>query len=112
MKLGSLATKWITLLIFFFSNGAILIANSQQTASPQAAVDGQRIFNQSCAGCHDVAGSVPKSGPPLRNYYRRAPRPSDAAVLTTIQHGKGKMPAFSTLTRHQLTDLLAFLRTL
>ena len=79
---------------------------------PQAAVQGRRLFNQSCAGCHDAQGTLKKSGPGLKNFYRHQPRPSDAAVRQIIQQGRGRMPAFGALNRSQVDDLVAYLRTL
>ncbi|HEX6496560.1 MAG TPA: cytochrome c [Acidobacteriaceae bacterium] len=75
--------------------------------------NGQRLFAQYCAACHDTRGNMPKSGPALKSYYRtHQPHPSDAAVRSIIQQGKGKMPAFSTLNQSQTADLIAFLKTL
>jgi mono/diheme cytochrome c family protein len=83
-----------------------------QNSVPPAAASGKRIFNQSCAACHDTLGATAKSGPELKNYYHHQPRPSDATVRTIIQQGKGKMPAFSTLRKSQADDLVAYLKTL
>ena len=87
-------------------------------ASPPArkivqSANGQHLFAQYCAACHDAHGSMPKSGPALKGYFRaRQPHPSDTTVRSIIQQGKGKMPAFSTLNRSQTDDLIAFLKTL
>jgi mono/diheme cytochrome c family protein len=83
------------------------------TTSAQTISNGQRIFAQSCASCHDAHGTAMKSGPGLKNYYREhRPRPSDAAVRSVIQQGRGTMPAFSNLNPAQLNDLIAYLKTL
>jgi mono/diheme cytochrome c family protein len=80
---------------------------------PSAArvVNGRRIFNQSCSACHDVFGPTAKTGPELKNYYRRQ-RPSDAAIRRLILEGKGKMPAFTVFNNPQVDDLIAYLKTL
>jgi mono/diheme cytochrome c family protein len=83
-----------------------------QKPVPQAVPNGRRIFNQSCAACHDTHGTTIKSGPGLKNYYRHQPRPADATVRTIIQQGKGKMPAFNILDKLQIDDVVAFLKTL
>jgi mono/diheme cytochrome c family protein len=83
-----------------------------QKSTSQAAANGRRIFNQSCAACHDTLGTTSKSGPELKSYYRRQPRPTDATMGTIIKQGKGKMPAFSTLNNSQVDDLVVYLKTL
>jgi mono/diheme cytochrome c family protein len=90
---------------------AIAPAFSAQRSTTQAA-NGRRIFNQYCAGCHDTLGATTQSGPALRGYYHRQPRPSDLAVQRIIQQGEGTMPAFRTLSSSQLNDLIAYLKTL
>lgn len=91
---------------------AIPPAVVSQRSTPQAAVNGRRIFNQSCSACHDTLGKMTKSGPELKSYYRHPPRPTDASVGIIIMQGKGKMPAFSTLNKSQVDDLVAYLKTL
>jgi mono/diheme cytochrome c family protein len=83
-----------------------------QRSAPQATADGKRIFNQSCSACHETLGRTTKSGPGLKDYYRRQPRPADATVSSIIQQGKGKMPAFTTLNKMQIDDLVAYIKTL
>jgi mono/diheme cytochrome c family protein len=97
--------------IFFFLAIAIPPAVTSQKSAPQAVANGRRTFNQSCAACHDTLGTTTKSGPGLKNYYRHQPRPADATVHAIIQQGKGRMPAFSTLDKLQIDDLVAYLKT-
>jgi mono/diheme cytochrome c family protein len=110
--------KYISITSLFVSSVILFVAMvipqsmvSQSSLSPTA-VNGKHIFNQSCSACHDTLGATIKSGPELKSYYRRQPRPNDAAVHAIIQQGKGKMPAFSTLNKSQIDDLVAYLRTL
>lgn len=98
--------------VFLYLAIAVPPAVISQKAVPQAVANGKRIFNQSCAACHDTLGTITKSGPGLKNYYRRQPRPADVTVRAIIQQGKGKMPAFSTLDKSQTADLVAYLKTL
>jgi mono/diheme cytochrome c family protein len=102
----------LVVFIFFFLSIAILPAVISEESLPQAVANGRRIFNQSCASCHDTLGTTTKSGPALKDYYRHQPRPADATVRTIIQQGKGRMPAFSTLSQLQIDDLVAYLKTL
>jgi mono/diheme cytochrome c family protein len=98
--------------IFFFLAIAIPPAVISQRSAPQAVANGKRTFNQSCASCHDILGTTAKSGPGLKNYYRHQPNPTDATVRRVIQQGKGRMPAFSTLDKLQIDDLVAYLKTI
>jgi mono/diheme cytochrome c family protein len=83
-------------------------------AAPSTAVEqGRRIFAQSCIGCHDAHSTQRLAGPGLKDYFRsHRPQPTDVAVRTVIQRGRGAMPAFSQLSAAQLTSLVAYLRTL
>jgi mono/diheme cytochrome c family protein len=105
-------TALFALFVFLYVAIAIPPAVISQASAPQAAANGKHIFNQSCAACHDTVGTKTKSGPALKNYYRHQPRPADAIVRTIIQQGKGRMPAFTTLNKLQVDDLIAYLKTL
>lgn len=100
------------ILIFLYLAIATPPAVISQISAPQAVANGKHIFNQSCAACHDTLGTITKSGPALKNYYRHQPRPADAIVRTIIQQGKGRMPAFTMLNKLQVDDLVAYLKTL
>ena len=110
MKRVSLATLFAIAFLFL----AIAIPPpviSQESVRP-AVLNGRRIFNQSCAACHDTLSTTTKSGPGLKRYYRHQPRPTDASVRAIIQQGKGRMPAFSILNKSLIDDLIAYLKTL
>ena len=111
MRLMSPAALF-ALFVFLYLTVAIPSPVISQKSTPQAVVNGKRIFNQSCAACHDTLGTMTKSGPALKNYYRHQPRPADTIVRTIIQQGKGRMPAFTTLNKAQVDDLVAYLKTL
>jgi mono/diheme cytochrome c family protein len=110
---GHLFAIVLSLSVFFAI--AIPPALSSSNSTVQDVSSGKRIFSQYCSGCHDTNGAVGtsiRSGPSLKNYYHRRPRPSDTTVRTIIQQGEGTMPAFSTLDRLQTADLIAYLKTL
>jgi mono/diheme cytochrome c family protein len=111
VKRVSLATLFAT-FVFFFVAIAIPPAVNSQNSVPPTVLNGRRIFTQSCAACHDTLGTAAKSGPGLKNYYRHQQRPTDTNVRAIIQQGKGRMPAFSTLNKSQIDDLIAYLKTL
>jgi mono/diheme cytochrome c family protein len=107
------STGMLIVMYLSLCGAALQSSASSPKPSAQSAADGQRIFVQSCAACHDAHGTSPKNGPGLKNYYRdHQPHPSDIAVRTVIQQGKGKMPGFSSLSKSQTDDLVAYLKTL
>jgi mono/diheme cytochrome c family protein len=111
VKESSLAAR-IAIFIFVALTFAIPPAVMSQKPSPQSVADGRRLFNQSCTACHDTLGTTTKSGPGLKNYYRHQPRPADASVRTVIQQGKGRMPAFNSLSKSQIDELVVYLKSL
>jgi len=83
------------------------------TGAPSATVtNGQRVYTQSCASCHDAHSNASKVGPGLKGYYGHRPPPSDASVHAIIVEGKGRMSGLSSLSQDQINDLIAYLRTL
>ncbi len=79
---------------------------------------GRRIYQQTCASCHD-AHSVPgQNGPSLKGLLKKPFLPSglpanERFVRQTILTGRNMMPAVgSSFTQQQLDDLLAYLHTL
>jgi mono/diheme cytochrome c family protein len=98
-----------------FSLALIAGVHAQATEKTGArnVLNGRQIFAQSCAGCHDAHSSIRRAGPGLKSYYHNhQPRPADAQVRDLISRGKGAMPGFSSFTRRQTDDLIAYLKTL
>ena len=75
---------------------------------------GQEIFSAKCMQCHAVHEGQYSFGPNLDGELRKPhPKKTPAQVTTVIREGKGKMPAFGEkLTRPEMDDLIAYLRTL
>lgn len=111
MKRVSRAALYAIFALLFLAIAIPPAVNSQKSAPPTV-LNGMRIFTQSCAACHDTLGTAAKSGPGLKNYYRHQQRAADTNVRAIIQQGKGPMPAFSTLNKSQIADLIAYLKTL
>jgi quinol---cytochrome-c reductase cytochrome c subunit len=82
------------------------------TGSPVAALEGQRLYLQSCASCHGVRAEGTSIGPPLTNVgtaawsfqLRTGRMPLSAPGETSLRHE----PAF---TPQQIDALLAFAAT-
>lgn len=70
------------------------------------------VYKAKCAACHGADGSKAMMGSkPLNGADVKAM--SDADINAEITNGKGKMPAYKgKLTDAQITDLVAYIRTL
>jgi quinoprotein glucose dehydrogenase len=70
---------------------------------------GSHMYQSQCSVCHgtDRKGSPP-AFPSLVDIQKRL---STAEITTTIQNGKGRMPAFKNIDQPQLTALLEYLET-
>jgi quinoprotein glucose dehydrogenase len=68
---------------------------------------GQRIYQRQCAICHhdDMTGSPPEF-PSLKGVGGRLSQDQIGAI---IRQGRGRMPAFTSLSANQLTSLVHFL---
>jgi mono/diheme cytochrome c family protein len=77
---------------------------------------GANVFRQNCARCHHPTTTRPLNGPGLQALTKIKAMPSgapptDERMTSVILHGRNMMPG-TQLTDAQLSDLLAYLRTL
>lgn len=70
---------------------------------------GEALYQSQCAMCHGVdrAGSPP-AFPSLVNVTNRLP---NEKIVSTIQHGIGRMPSFPNITGDHLDALLSYLKS-
>ncbi len=79
---------------------------------------GRRLFDQSCAQCHQAYSSATQAGPSLQGLFKKQTLPSgtpanDDRVRENILLGRAKMPGFRNLfSDDQVEDLIAYLHTL
>lgn len=76
--------------------------------SPPEDADGEEIYVQLCARCHDadLSGGVgPALGPDSN-----AAAESDEYFEFTITNGRGRMPSFSSLSDDQIDRLVGYMR--
>ena len=79
---------------------------------------GRRLFDQSCAQCHQAYSSATQAGPSLQGVFKKQTLPSgipanDDRVRENILLGRAKMPGFRNLfSDDQVDDLIAYLHTL
>jgi len=82
----------------------------------RAGDSGEATYKAKCASCHGAdgkgetpAGKAMKAGDFASEAVQKA---SDSDLSDAIVKGKGKMPAFKTLTADQVKDLVAHIRAL
>jgi mono/diheme cytochrome c family protein len=77
---------------------------------------GAQVFHFKCVKCHNPTTTRPLNGPGLQAITKVKAMPSgapptDERLTYVIVHGRNNMPA-TQLTDDQLSDLMAYLRTL
>jgi len=93
---------------------AAILAGTYLSSSPAKAdvAAGEATFKAKCAGCHGADGKgkeVMKTGDLASADVQNI---SDADLSGIITNGKGKMPAYKSLTPDQVKDLVSYIRSL
>jgi len=88
--------------------GACLIS----TAARADVKAGEATFKAKCAMCHGADGKGKEAMKTGDLASADVQKMSDADLPGMITNGKGKMPAYKTLTPDQVKDLVAFIRSL
>lgn len=73
---------------------------------------GGATFKAKCAACHGADGKGKEAMKTRDLASADVQKMSDADLSGMITNGKGKMPAYKTLTPDQVKDLVAFIRSL
>jgi cytochrome c6 len=79
------------------------------------AQDASAMFKSKCAACHGADGTGSAMGKKMGAHdftSAEVQHMSDTELAETITNGKGKMPAYKSLTPDQVKDLVAYIRTL
>jgi len=75
-----------------------------------AQVDGQKLFDQTCAKCHGADGTGKAVGAKDLG-SAEAKKLTDAEIRTQIEQGKNNMPPFSgSLNKDQIDSLIPIVR--
>jgi mono/diheme cytochrome c family protein len=107
-----MTTQYASILLLYIT-AACAASQPLPVSQNEASTNGERLFSQSCASCHNAHSSKALVGPGMKGFYTtHRPRPSDSAVRTIISKGIGTMPGFSALRNAQIDDLIAYLKTL
>ena len=95
--------------------GAMLLAGIVFLSLPAKADTAEATYKAKCAMCHgaDGKGETPTGKAMKVNDFasETVQKMSDADLADVIAKGKGKMPAFKTLTADQVKDLVAYVRS-
>jgi len=91
-----------------------LLAGSSLLSVPAKAdtAAGETMFKAKCAGCHGADGKGKEAMKTTDMASADVQKMSDADLSGVITAGKGKMPAYKTLTPDQVKDLVGFIRSL
>ncbi|MGA8223396.1 MAG: cytochrome c [Candidatus Acidiferrales bacterium] len=97
----------------------MLVFSPAVLAAPAGnADDGKELFAKKCAICHgkDASGNGPAAkafNPPIPSLASKEVQAlSDADIQKVITEGKGKMKPVKDLTKGDLANLIAFIRSL
>ena len=83
--------------------------------SSMRAQDAASLYKSKCAGCHGADGTGSAMGKKMgAQDFTSADvqKMSDSELAGIITNGKGKMPAYKSLTSDQVNGLVAYIRTL
>ena len=84
---------------------------SSVSAKADAAA-GEATFKAKCAGCHGADGKGKEAMKTTDLGAANVQKMSDADLSGVITTGKGKMPAYKTLSADQVKDLVSYIRSL
>jgi mono/diheme cytochrome c family protein len=94
---------------------AMVLAGIAFLSPPAKADTAEATYKAKCAMCHggDGKGETPTGKTMKVNDFasETVQKMSDADLTDAIAKGKGKMPAFKTLTADQVKDLVAYVRS-
>ena len=91
-----------------------LVAGSSIFSSPAKAdvASAEATFKAKCAACHGADGKGKEMMKTRDLGSADVQKQTDADLTTIITKGKGKMPAYGTLTPDQVKDLVTYIRSL
>ncbi|HET7105747.1 MAG TPA: c-type cytochrome [Candidatus Acidoferrum sp.] len=93
--------------------GMLLAGSSLLSATAKAdTAAGGTMFKAKCAGCHGADGKGKEALKTTDMSAADVQKMSDADLSGVISNGKGKMPAYKTLTPDQVKDLVGYIRSL
>lgn len=99
--------KWLILIL-----GILLftLSNFNLTASALDTINGAKIFNVHCAGCHINGGNIVRRGKNLKkNALKKYGMDSLEAITAIVTNGKSNMSAYKDrLTEEEIQNLAAY----
>jgi cytochrome c6 len=104
-KMKQLGT--LTLVGTLFAGTCLLSAPAKADTAA-----GEAMFKAKCAGCHGADGKGKEAMKTTDMAAADVQKLSDADLSGIISNGKGKMPAYKTLTPEQVKDLVGYIRSL
>jgi cytochrome c6 len=96
-----------TLVVAIFAGTCLLSVPAKADTAA-----GEAMFKAKCAACHGANGKGNEILKTPDMTTADVQKKSDADLSSSITNGKGKMPAFKTLTPDQVKDLVSYIRSL
>ncbi|HKM65763.1 MAG TPA: cytochrome c [Candidatus Acidoferrum sp.] len=97
----------LSMVVALFAGTCLLSAPAKADTAA-----GEAMFKAKCAGCHGADGKGKEAMKTTDLGAADVQKMSDADLTGVITAGKGKMPAYKTLTPDQVKDLVGFIRSL
>jgi quinoprotein glucose dehydrogenase len=105
---GGAAVDTEAAVLYVNANDVVMTgALTKNTVGPES--PGRTIYLSQCSVCHGekLAGSPPQ----FPSLVEESKRHSREEISSVVRHGKGRMPAFSSLSDHQISDLIDYVST-
>ena len=90
----------------------LLLAVACSLSSAAFADDAAALYKTKCASCHGADGTPTAIGVKMGATPFKTSKGTDADFAKITKDGKGKMPAYKTLTDDQINGLVKYIRTL
>jgi len=111
------SAKRLSLLTASMTCAALLLSACAQAGNSGNAAQGKAAFQERCAVCHgaDASGHTPiaQALGTIPDYRSNTVQSlTDAQIRAVITGGKGKMPPVKGVSETEITNLIAFIRSL
>ena len=77
-------------------------SNTSEPSGEADVANGEEVYNNTCLMCHPASGDIPTLSADL----------DDPTLRDIIENGVGGMPAQSSLSDQDVTDVIGYIRTL
>lgn len=94
-----------------FAAGLLAGTGLFSTSAKADTAAAEATYKAKCAGCHGADGKGKEAMKTRDLSSADVQKQSDADLTGIITNGKGKMPAYKTMTPDQVKDMVAYIRS-